>query len=475
MRVEEILVWRRDYGVDEIGGADVEEESKTGKQYIFGFDKQSRPVHYMHPDRQNTKESPRQIQFVVYMLERTVDLMPAGVENLCLNIDFGSSHGGGQPTSIGQARQVLKSVFFLIMLWYSLKIVLKIHPTVLQTYYCERLGRAICIDVPTIFWAFFKMIQPFIDPVTKDKIRFVRNSSETLELVDADQLIKHGYGGNIPFAYKHADYYSNLEKICLHRRMKLFQNWKALGAKVGESEYAIKTYGQDASGERPKHAENEEKTARDPAFAEHGDVDHAEPPSSSASSIKGSSKDEDNAVRAGAGAAGAAGVAGVATGIEKTHLDADADPERESDTHPASHPLERKRTPARTEAMSEDVHPLVATLPAANNYDDPSQTVDTQSKPAAAGDKSDESKSPVAGTARPTLATAETAYADAPLASPSIVQRAVDQNEQEIAYKENMAQINGQAVPTQSDVPTQSEQPEPISAVPDYLKRSVMQ
>lgn len=43
-------------------------------------------------------------------------------------IDFGTSEkgGGGQPTSLGQAKKVLD---------------------ILQNYYCERLGRAICINV----------------------------------------------------------------------------------------------------------------------------------------------------------------------------------------------------------------------------------------------------------------------------------------------------------------------------------------
>lgn len=56
-----------------------------------------------------TKVSPRQIQFVVFLLERTIDLMPQGVENLCLCIDFNASNGGGQPTTVGQARTVLHS------------------------------------------------------------------------------------------------------------------------------------------------------------------------------------------------------------------------------------------------------------------------------------------------------------------------------------------------------------------------------
>lgn len=36
------------------------------------------------PLTSQTKTSPRQIQFVVWILERTIDLMPPGVETLCL-------------------------------------------------------------------------------------------------------------------------------------------------------------------------------------------------------------------------------------------------------------------------------------------------------------------------------------------------------------------------------------------------------
>lgn len=34
----------------------------------------------MIPSRQNTEESPRQVQFTVWLLERCIDLMPPGTE-----------------------------------------------------------------------------------------------------------------------------------------------------------------------------------------------------------------------------------------------------------------------------------------------------------------------------------------------------------------------------------------------------------
>ncbi|MEI4855977.1 hypothetical protein, partial [Klebsiella pneumoniae] len=85
------------------------------------------------------------IAFVVWCLERTIDLAPAtdpATEMLCLCIDFGAGQkNSGQPTTLGQARKVLE---------------------ILQTYYCERLGKAVCVNIPQIFFAFYKLVSPFV-------------------------------------------------------------------------------------------------------------------------------------------------------------------------------------------------------------------------------------------------------------------------------------------------------------------------
>ena len=55
-------------------------KSLTGKEQLVGYDAERRPALYMMPSRQNTEESPRQLQFAVWMLERAVDVMGPGVE-----------------------------------------------------------------------------------------------------------------------------------------------------------------------------------------------------------------------------------------------------------------------------------------------------------------------------------------------------------------------------------------------------------
>ena len=52
----------------------------TGKEIVFGYDTQRRPALYTVPSRQNTDESPRQIQYAVWMLERTLDLAGPSIE-----------------------------------------------------------------------------------------------------------------------------------------------------------------------------------------------------------------------------------------------------------------------------------------------------------------------------------------------------------------------------------------------------------
>jgi hypothetical protein len=126
-RLLDTLAWRRTYGVEEQLTPDhVSPENETGKQILIGYDKQCRPCHYLNPGRQNTNVSPRQVQHLVFMLERILDLMPPGQETLVLLINFKQSKNRSNTApGIGQGREVL---------------------SILQTHYPERLGKALIIN-----------------------------------------------------------------------------------------------------------------------------------------------------------------------------------------------------------------------------------------------------------------------------------------------------------------------------------------
>lgn len=125
-RVQGTLGWRREYGLDDFTPDYISPEQETGKQIIVGYDKMGRPCQYLNPGRQNTDASPRQIHHLFYMVERVTDMMPAGVEQLSLMINFKPSKKR-QNTSVpvSTAREVLH---------------------ILQNHYPERLGKALIIN-----------------------------------------------------------------------------------------------------------------------------------------------------------------------------------------------------------------------------------------------------------------------------------------------------------------------------------------
>jgi len=78
--------------------------------------------------------------------------MPPGQESLVIIVDYKSTTLRTNP-SISTARKVL---------------------TILQQHYVETLGRAIVVNLPFILNFFYKGISPFLDPVTRDKVRAIK-------------------------------------------------------------------------------------------------------------------------------------------------------------------------------------------------------------------------------------------------------------------------------------------------------------
>ncbi|KAF8249762.1 cral trio domain-containing protein [Wilcoxina mikolae CBS 423.85] len=217
-RLEATIVWRREYGVADHTADYISPENETGKQVILGYDNECRPCLYLNPGRQNTERSPRQVQQVVFMLERIVDLMPTGQETLALLIDFSASTKSSNP-SITQGREVLN---------------------ILQSHYPERLGRALCINIPWFVWGFFKLINPFIDPLTREKLKFNENLREHVPPAQLDMK----FGGDCQFEYDHSKFWPELNRVCEEKRARYVARWRANGSKIGASEFELK--GEDS-------------------------------------------------------------------------------------------------------------------------------------------------------------------------------------------------------------------------------------
>ncbi|KAF1826969.1 CRAL/TRIO domain-containing protein [Dissoconium aciculare CBS 342.82] len=209
-RLQSTLSWRREYGADTFTADYISVENETGKQFQLGFDNEARPCLYLNPGNQNTKLSPRQNHSFCYMLDRIVELMPPGVEKSCLLINFKGAASGTVP-SLAQAREALG---------------------MLQNHNPERLGKALISELPWYVSTFFKLISPFIDPVTRDKMRF---NEDLKQFVPAEQLLDQ-YGGQVKFEYDHSVYWPAWTEECRKRREAYRERWEQGGKMLGEYE-----------------------------------------------------------------------------------------------------------------------------------------------------------------------------------------------------------------------------------------------
>ena len=209
-RLQATLSWRREYGADRFTFDYISPENETGKQLILGYDNDQRPCLYLNPGKQNTQMSDRQIEQICFMLDRAVDMLPPGQENLCLIITFKGASAGRIPT-FGQARATLN---------------------ILQTHNPERLGKALIQECPWFANTFFKLISPLIDPVTRDKMNF--NPVSRNFIPPAHLWAEHG--GDLKFKYDHAIYWKALEKETSARRAAIKERWEKAGKHIGEYE-----------------------------------------------------------------------------------------------------------------------------------------------------------------------------------------------------------------------------------------------
>lgn len=91
--------------------------------------------------------------------------------------------------------------------------------------------------MPWVVWGFFKIITPFIDPLTKDKIKF---NEDMTQYVPREQLLTEYNGGALQFEYDHSIYWPALQKLCRERRAARLSRWEAGGKLIGESEDYLK-------------------------------------------------------------------------------------------------------------------------------------------------------------------------------------------------------------------------------------------
>ncbi|KAG9248909.1 CRAL-TRIO domain-containing protein [Calycina marina] len=247
-RLSDTLTWRRDFGVLGLTADHMSPENETGKQVLLGYDIAGRPCHYLNPGRQNTAPSHRQVEHLVFMVERVLDLGLPGQDTLALLVNFKASKSRTNTSpGIGIAREILN---------------------ILQIHYPERLGRALIINMPWIVNGFFKLISPFIDPMTREKLKF---GGDMRSHVPPEQLWNE-FQGDLVFEYDHSLYWPALQKMCEERRLAKQERWVKAGKIIGESEFYLKGGDAPSIGGSAAHAQNGSE-----ALALDGNISNAVP------------------------------------------------------------------------------------------------------------------------------------------------------------------------------------------------------
>lgn len=83
---------------------------------------------------------------------------------------------------------------------------------------------------------FLKLIMPFVDPLTREKLHF---NEDLTKFVPKEQLWAD-VGGAVEFEYDHDAYWPALNDLCKERADERRARWEAAGKNYGESELYLK-------------------------------------------------------------------------------------------------------------------------------------------------------------------------------------------------------------------------------------------
>lgn len=102
---------------------------------------------------------------------------------------------------------------------------------------------------------------PFVDPVTREKIKFNPDLVKEGFVLPEQLMTASGWGGSQEFEYVHEKYWPTLVALCEAENKARIDRWRALGGKVGLSEWDIK--GGPSSTESSVDEPNSKETVRE--------------------------------------------------------------------------------------------------------------------------------------------------------------------------------------------------------------------
>lgn len=191
------LEWRASYGPTKLHLnhlPDLRRAAETGKMFVLpNPDRLGRAVIVMRPGLENqASEAESNIRYLVYTLERASKLSESasGDGKFVVVVDFFS---GKVSVSTSPGLAVMRET-----------------TSILQNHYPERLGGMVLFEAPSFFTGLFRLLRPFVDPVTREKIHFAKRGVPLpeVECLDAAAVPKD-YGGTLEYEFDLDEYFAS--------------------------------------------------------------------------------------------------------------------------------------------------------------------------------------------------------------------------------------------------------------------------
>ncbi|CAN6342552.1 unnamed protein product, partial [Urochloa humidicola] len=194
--LKEAVKWRRQYKPEKIRWEDLaEKENEVKRAYIPNYlDKNGRTVFVAQPSVKSSISGKEQIKQLVYNLENFTMSSESAQENVVWVVDFRGWKLSSTP--LAETRQSLN---------------------IIQNYYPGLVAVAILCNPPKIFESFWKILNYFIEPEMKEKVKFVYTDNSESQSIMADMFdldkLESAFGGR------------NTSEIDLDLRGRLPQNF----------------------------------------------------------------------------------------------------------------------------------------------------------------------------------------------------------------------------------------------------------
>ncbi|ESA41826.1 hypothetical protein GE21DRAFT_9778 [Neurospora crassa] len=158
-------------------------QTRMGKSYVHGVDKQGRPICFvrvrLHKQGEQSEESLE--RYTVYLIETCRMLLQGSVDTATIVFDM---------TGFSMANMDYAPVKFMVKCF--------------EANYPECLGAVLVHKAPWIFQGIWRVIRGWLDPVVANKVHFTNNISEMSEFISPEKLPKD-LDGQEDWEYKYVE------------------------------------------------------------------------------------------------------------------------------------------------------------------------------------------------------------------------------------------------------------------------------